>query len=246
MTDAMPPPEIRLSDADRGQAADRLQRAFAEGRITVTEFEERTAATYAARVGSDLVPLLADLPPEPIDPATRPYSITHHPAAPPATASPAAGAVDGRISPATAASPGPSPDGPRPLAAAQPQWANETFPPAPEVIRDAGMWRTTKRKGQWVVPGWLVLRIGRGAITLDCREARFAQQITAIDVDLGLGAIKILLPDGVSADVSGVDVTAQSATTTSTVPAIPLAGYPHLVISGRIATGKLVVRRGIR
>jgi Domain of unknown function (DUF1707) len=44
------PPEsrgLRISDADRARAAERLQVAMAEGRITVVELEERLAFTQA-------------------------------------------------------------------------------------------------------------------------------------------------------------------------------------------------------
>lgn len=53
---------IRLSDADRQQAVQRLNDALSEGRLTLPEFEERVAAALAARTTSDLEPHLADLP----------------------------------------------------------------------------------------------------------------------------------------------------------------------------------------
>jgi Domain of unknown function (DUF1707) len=63
------PPEsrgLRISDADRARAAERLQVAMAEGRITMAELEERLAVVYGARYEGELVPPLADLPgPEP-------------------------------------------------------------------------------------------------------------------------------------------------------------------------------------
>ena len=71
MTVPPDPPGIRISDADREHAAKRLQRALAEGRITVVELEERLAVVYAARYEADLRPPLADLPAEgPAAPAT--------------------------------------------------------------------------------------------------------------------------------------------------------------------------------
>lgn len=53
---------VRISDADRERAAARLQQALAEGRITLTELEDRLAVVYAARYGAELLPPLADLP----------------------------------------------------------------------------------------------------------------------------------------------------------------------------------------
>jgi hypothetical protein len=56
------PRGIRISDADRERAAARLQHALAEGRITLSELEERLAVVYAARYAADLRPPLEDLP----------------------------------------------------------------------------------------------------------------------------------------------------------------------------------------
>lgn len=54
--------ELRISDADREAAAQRLHAALGEGRITLVELEERIAVVYAARTYADLEPPLADLP----------------------------------------------------------------------------------------------------------------------------------------------------------------------------------------
>jgi hypothetical protein len=56
------PPDLRISDADREQIAERLRDAAGEGRLTVDELDERLERAYAARTGSDLAPLTADLP----------------------------------------------------------------------------------------------------------------------------------------------------------------------------------------
>ena len=68
-----PSPGIRISDADRERAAARLQQALAEGRITLSELEERLVVVYAARYAADLLPPFADLPGDdvvPVQPAT--------------------------------------------------------------------------------------------------------------------------------------------------------------------------------
>ena len=56
------PPGIRISDADRERAAARLHQAVSEGRITLSELEDRLSDVYAARYEVDLLPPLADLP----------------------------------------------------------------------------------------------------------------------------------------------------------------------------------------
>ncbi|MFF3844727.1 DUF1707 domain-containing protein [Streptomyces sp. NPDC002328] len=55
-------PELRASDADRERVAEVLRDALAEGRLDMTEFEERLDATYRARTYGELTPITRDLP----------------------------------------------------------------------------------------------------------------------------------------------------------------------------------------
>lgn len=55
-------PRTRASDADRDAAAVLLGAAFAEGRLTAAEHEERLNAIYAARTWQQLGELTVDLP----------------------------------------------------------------------------------------------------------------------------------------------------------------------------------------
>jgi len=54
--------DLRASDADREQVAIRLRRALDEGRLDLTEYDERLQQTYAAKTYGELTRLLADLP----------------------------------------------------------------------------------------------------------------------------------------------------------------------------------------
>ncbi|MFD2490353.1 DUF1707 SHOCT-like domain-containing protein [Amycolatopsis jiangsuensis] len=53
---------MRISDADREQVAQVLHQALSEGRITITELEERLSTVYAAKTFGELKPVTADLP----------------------------------------------------------------------------------------------------------------------------------------------------------------------------------------
>jgi hypothetical protein len=53
---------MRASDADRDATAAFLRENLAEGRLTMTEFDERLEAAYAAKTYADLDMLLTDLP----------------------------------------------------------------------------------------------------------------------------------------------------------------------------------------
>jgi Domain of unknown function (DUF1707)/Cell wall-active antibiotics response 4TMS YvqF len=60
---AVPEPhELRASNADRERVARILHDAMAEGRITVTELEQRLDQVYAAKTVGELQPLTRDLP----------------------------------------------------------------------------------------------------------------------------------------------------------------------------------------
>lgn len=56
---------IRASDRDRDAVVGTLRDAFAEGRLTLDEFQERTTAAYAGRTWGDLRELTGDLPVQP-------------------------------------------------------------------------------------------------------------------------------------------------------------------------------------
>jgi hypothetical protein len=57
---------ILASDQERESVVDVLRDAFTDGRLTFDEFEERTAAAYAARTWTDLRALTSDLPAQPL------------------------------------------------------------------------------------------------------------------------------------------------------------------------------------
>ena len=55
-------PGMRISDADRDQAASDLSEHYAEGRLTHEEHAERLDAIWTARTHADLEPIFEDLP----------------------------------------------------------------------------------------------------------------------------------------------------------------------------------------
>jgi hypothetical protein len=65
--------QMRAADADRHQVADRLRTALEEGRLDLTEYDERLQGAYAAKTYGDLDRLLSDLPnAAPVVPSPRP------------------------------------------------------------------------------------------------------------------------------------------------------------------------------
>jgi hypothetical protein len=67
---AGPGPDMRVSDAERTEVADRLSKHYGDGRLDETEFNERLDQAMSAKTQSDLRGLFADLPGEP--PQKRP------------------------------------------------------------------------------------------------------------------------------------------------------------------------------
>ncbi len=65
MTNLPEPPgqrHLRVSDADREQAADVLRTAAGDGRLTLDELDERLAVAYGAKTYADLEAVTSDLP----------------------------------------------------------------------------------------------------------------------------------------------------------------------------------------
>jgi len=56
-------PAVRVGDAERERAAEQLRQAVADGRLELSELDERLEATYAARTRVELDRVTADLAP---------------------------------------------------------------------------------------------------------------------------------------------------------------------------------------
>jgi len=54
--------QLRAADGDRALVAERLRNALDEGRLTLTEYDERVRTAYASVTYADLNALLSDLP----------------------------------------------------------------------------------------------------------------------------------------------------------------------------------------
>jgi Domain of unknown function (DUF1707) len=191
-----PPAEnrgIRISDADRERAAERLHQALAEGRITVQELEDRLSTVYAAKYEADLVPPLIDLP-------------------------------GGQIAVASAAAPVP---------------AANTEP----VVLRAGM-STIKRTGAWSVPAKLRVQSGMGSVVLDFVEADNPHPVVEVELELGAGSAKLIVPDEATANIDGV--IAAMGSVKSKLPSTPRAGVPHFIVTGRASMGSVTVRKRFR
>jgi hypothetical protein len=103
-----------------------------------------------------------------------------------------------------------------------------------------GFWRRARRRGQWVVPARHAAFALLGAVSLDLRDASFAQHETRIFASAVLGGVVITLPEGVEVYVDGFGLLGHYGDVTAEPPA---AGVPVVRISGLAVLSGVVVRR---
>lgn len=97
-----------------------------------------------------------------------------------------------------------------------------------------------KRHGEWIVPTRLVLVRRMGSVQLDLTKARFAGPMVVIELDMKFGSVHVRLPGGASASIDDVEVYAGSAIDRR--KSAPAEGAPHVVLTGRVVCGSVVIR----
>ncbi|MFV0496153.1 DUF1707 SHOCT-like domain-containing protein [Mycobacterium sp.] len=97
-----------------------------------------------------------------------------------------------------------------------------------------------KRHGEWMVPTRLSLVRRLGSIDLDLTRARFAGPVVVIEIDMKFGSLDLRLPDGASASIDHVEAYVGSASDRRKDP--PVEGNPHVVLSGQVVFGSVIVR----
>lgn len=97
-----------------------------------------------------------------------------------------------------------------------------------------------KRHGEWTVPTRLSLVRRFGSIDLDLTKARFAGPVVVIEIDMKFGSLNLWLPEGASASIDNVEAYVGSASDRRKDP--PAEGNPHVVLSGQLVFGSVVIR----
>jgi hypothetical protein len=162
------PRDLRCSDKDRERVADALREAAGEGRLTLSELEERLEATFKARTYGDLEPITRDLPqgPYPV-----PNIAPHQPGTPAAQTTP----PDFRV------------PQPRP-APGIPDLQSERIT---TILGDE------KRSGRWEVPARLEITCFLGEVKLDFTEALVRHREIVVQVGVIMGSVTLIVPDGI-------------------------------------------------
>lgn len=96
---------------------------------------------------------------------------------------------------------------------------------------------TTTRKGVWVVPPELVVRNTLGTTDLDFTEAMLPPSVT-IDLDVSLGSVKLVVPEGSSVNVDGVELTAGEIKD----KVRNAVGSPRFVLRGAVRGGSVLIK----
>ena len=97
-----------------------------------------------------------------------------------------------------------------------------------------------KRHGEWTVPTRLSLVRRLGSIELDLTKARFAGPVVVIELNMKFGSLHLWLPDGASASIDNVEAYVGSASDRRKNP--PAEGSPHVVLTGQVVFGSVVIR----
>ena len=104
---------------------------------------------------------------------------------------------------------------------------------------------TIRRSGAWPVPAYIRVQVGLGTAVLDFCDAAVSHAVVEVDVTTKGGDIKLLVPDGATADPDGVS-TSWGGNVKSTLGRRPVRGHPHFLLSGSVALGTVVVRHRYR
>ena len=211
MTDAVPDPiadalRLRASDADRERVAGLLRDAFAEGRLSPVEHEERLTQVYAATTYADLVPLLHDLP-----------------VPPGALAVPGAGRVvavtgGGGVVPAA---------GNGGMVVVDPSRQGQAVGHAVAVMSGG------ERKGRWVVPPTSNAVAMMGGVVYDFTDAILTSQETVITVVAIMGGVEVTVPEGIEVRIDVVGIMGGSSGPSDTPPAgAPVIRFTGLALMG--------------
>lgn len=117
--------------------------------------------------------------------------------------------------------------------------ASVSTPSGPPLVLRTGM-GTLRRVGPWRVPPRLRVQSVMGSVQLSFVEAQLAGPVTEIELQLGAGSARLVLPDGATADVDGL--VSGMGSVRSRVPSRPRPDRPHFRVYGRTGMGSVVVR----
>lgn len=116
--------------------------------------------------------------------------------------------------------------------------ATPAAPAAPEVLRS---WMSSvSRKGPWTVPPHIQLITRMCSTKLDFTAAALQAPVVQIDIDDHLSSTELILPDGATADLNGVQNFGSSLDVK--VRTSPASDRLHVIVRGRVRFGSVTAR----
>ncbi|MBK1784598.1 DUF1707 SHOCT-like domain-containing protein [Prauserella cavernicola] len=100
---------------------------------------------------------------------------------------------------------------------------------------------TLVRRGNWRVPGELLVRNKYGETKLDFTEADVTSQVVHIELDIKWGSVTAVIPPNAAVDLNGVTDVKWSSIDDKT-NSTGKSGIPRFVFTGRVHGGSLVTR----
>jgi hypothetical protein len=197
---------LRASDADRERVAGLLRDAYAEGRISPVEHEERLSEVYRATTYAELLPVLHDLPVPPgvlsVPGVSQALAVTQ--SVPPVPMTSGGVVVD-------------------PSREAQGQGT--------AVAILSGV----ERKGRWVAPPAMTTVAFMGGVEMDFTDAILTAHETTMTVFCLMGGIEITVPEGIEVRVDAVALMGgHSGPQHTPPPGAPVLRITGLIIMGGV------------
>jgi hypothetical protein len=198
---------LRASDADRERVAGLLRDAYAEGRISPVEHEERLSEVYRATTYAELLPVLHDLPVPPgvlsVPGVGQAIAVTQ--SALPAVPATGAGVI---VDP-----------------------SREAQGQGTAVAILSGV----ERKGRWVAPPSMTTVAFMGGVEMDFSDAILTAQETTMTVFCLMGGIEITVPEGIEVRVDAVALMGgHSGPKHTPPPGAPVLRITGLILMGGV------------
>jgi hypothetical protein len=109
--------------------------------------------------------------------------------------------------------------------------------PAPEKVRT--IMSSDERRGRWTVPAHMQLRTIMGETTLELQEAVLTAHVTRIEAHVTMGAINVIVPEGVEVRLTGTAIMGEKK---SLMVHEPVPGAPIIEIHARAVMSSVEVR----
>ncbi|MGH3437703.1 MAG: DUF1707 SHOCT-like domain-containing protein [Sciscionella sp.] len=100
---------------------------------------------------------------------------------------------------------------------------------------------TIVRNGHWTVPRQLTVRNNMGGVRLDFSRARFESEQVLLELDVGMGSVRLTLPREATVNTEGLTLSMGHLRGHASSAEEP--GSRHFVITGSVRMGSVHIRR---